>query len=65
MFPTWCFETRFLYIALAVLIFAIYIHYIHQAGLELSEICLPSAGIKGMHHHVWLIFISLLSLVYT
>ena len=24
---------------------------VHQAGLELTEIRLPSAGIKGMYHH--------------
>lgn len=27
-------------------------HYIDQAGLELE--ILPSVGITGMHHHIWL-----------
>ena len=34
-----------------------YVHYIDEAGLELTELCLPlmSAGIKGVSHHILLI----------
>jgi hypothetical protein len=34
------------------------IHFVDQAGLELRIHlpCLPSAGIKGVRHHAWLLF---------
>jgi len=44
------FETRFLYVALAVVEFC----SVDQAGLESQRstcLCLPNAGIKGAHHH--------------
>ena len=44
------FETGFLYIALAVLELTL------RTRLALnSEICLPSAGIKGVRHHTGLV----------
>ena len=29
------------------------IYYVDQAVFKLTEICLPRAGIRGVHHHTW------------
>ena len=43
--------------------FETYSHSVYQAVLKSASLCLPSAGIKGVQHHAWLLGFFVLVLV--